>query len=219
MALGGAARAGFSTTLNQVGLEASFSSLTKSGNRLISAAITAHSVTCCSVMLVESRALLPAKMFLLVRPSECCRRTILRSARSGFGQVAMRTRHWRSYAAGSWTGGAIGWWRSTYLSFSTQQANVTPRTKKLTDAGLRAALKGGTPERRELPDGSVLGLTIRLRPGGATWSLILRVVSEGGISKRGHRKKGPPGSGDEPEPHLPSAARIHAVFRGLRRAG
>jgi hypothetical protein len=31
---------------------------------------------------------------------------------------------------------------------------------------------------------------VRLGPGSATWSLKLRVVGEGGISKRGHKKKG-----------------------------
>jgi hypothetical protein len=35
-----------------------------------------------------------------------------------FGRVAMRIKRWKSYAAGSWSGGAIGWWRSTYGSFS-----------------------------------------------------------------------------------------------------
>jgi len=61
---------------------------------------------------------------------------------------------------------------------------------KLTDAALRAVVKNPPKNRRDLADGTVTGLMVRVGPGSATWSLKLRVVGEGGISKRGHKKKG-----------------------------
>ncbi len=61
---------------------------------------------------------------------------------------------------------------------------------RLTDAALRAALRKPPKTRKDFADGAVPGLTLRLGPEGATWSLVLRVVGEGGISKRGHNKKG-----------------------------
>ena len=61
---------------------------------------------------------------------------------------------------------------------------------KLTDAALRAVVKNPPKNRRDLADGTVAGLMVRVGPGSATWSLKLRVVGEGGISKRGHKKKG-----------------------------
>ena len=61
---------------------------------------------------------------------------------------------------------------------------------RLTDAALRAALKKPPSERRTLADGTVPGLMLRLGPHCATWSLKLRVAGEGGVSKRGHQKKG-----------------------------
>jgi integrase len=39
-------------------------------------------------------------------------------------------------------------------------------------------------------DGTVPGLTVRLGPNSATWSLQLRVTGEGGVTNRGHRKTG-----------------------------
>lgn len=60
----------------------------------------------------------------------------------------------------------------------------------MTDSTLRAALQKGRRQRLDLADGAVPGLTLRLGPGCATWSLILRVVGEGGVTKRGHQKKG-----------------------------
>jgi integrase len=63
---------------------------------------------------------------------------------------------------------------------------------RLTDVSLRAALKKATGERKELADGAVPNLSIRLGPGGATWTLKVRVSGEGGISKRGHQRKGRP---------------------------
>jgi integrase len=62
--------------------------------------------------------------------------------------------------------------------------------KKLTDAGLRALLRSPPPEREDVQDAAVPGLELRVGPGGATWSLVVRVVGEGGVSKRGFKKKG-----------------------------
>jgi integrase len=63
---------------------------------------------------------------------------------------------------------------------------------RLTDVALRSAIKKATGERQELADGAVPNLSIRLGPGGATWTLKVRVAGEGGISKRGHQRKGRP---------------------------
>ena len=61
---------------------------------------------------------------------------------------------------------------------------------RLTDATLRAALRKPPRNREALIDGAVPGLMLRLGPSCATWSLKLRVAGEGGVSKRGHKKKG-----------------------------
>lgn len=63
---------------------------------------------------------------------------------------------------------------------------------RLTDVALRAALKKASGERKELADGAVPNLSIRLGPGSATWTLKVRVAGEGGTSKRGHKQKGKP---------------------------
>jgi len=62
--------------------------------------------------------------------------------------------------------------------------------KKLTDTLARAALRSPPKARRDVPDGSVPGLTLRLGPQGSTWSLVLRVVGEGGTTARGRQRKG-----------------------------
>jgi integrase len=62
--------------------------------------------------------------------------------------------------------------------------------KRLTDATLRSALKNPPAARTILQDGTASGLELRLGPGSATWSLTLRVMGEGGTSKRGFQKKG-----------------------------
>ncbi len=62
--------------------------------------------------------------------------------------------------------------------------------KKLTDTAVRAGLKSPPRARKDLVDGAVPGLTLRLGPHGATWSLVLRVVGEGGVTQRGHQRKG-----------------------------
>ncbi|HJS89759.1 MAG TPA: integrase family protein [Steroidobacteraceae bacterium] len=62
--------------------------------------------------------------------------------------------------------------------------------KKLTDASLRALLKGSPQDRMDIRDAAVPGLQLRIGPGGATWSLVVRADGEGGVSKRGFKKKG-----------------------------
>jgi integrase len=62
--------------------------------------------------------------------------------------------------------------------------------KKLTDAALRALLRSPPHERADVQDATVPGLELRVGPGGATWSLVVRVAGEGGLSKRGFKKKG-----------------------------
>jgi integrase len=61
---------------------------------------------------------------------------------------------------------------------------------RLTDVTARAALQRTRRQRLDLADGAVPGLTLRLGLGRATWSLILRVVGEGGVTRRGHQRKG-----------------------------
>ena len=60
------------------------------------------------------------------------------------------------------------------------------RTGRLTDATL-SALIAVRPTQRAVSDFSVPGLSIRLGGQGATWTLVLRVAGEGGISRRGRR--------------------------------
>lgn len=62
--------------------------------------------------------------------------------------------------------------------------------KRLSDAAVRAVLRGPRRHRMDLIDGTVPGLALRVGPKGAIWSLVLRVVGEGGVSCRGHQKKG-----------------------------
>jgi integrase len=63
--------------------------------------------------------------------------------------------------------------------------------KKLTDTAIRAAIAKARGARLDMPDGAVPGLTLRVgRARAATWSLIFRVVGEGGVTSRGHALKG-----------------------------
>ncbi|WP_129642660.1 tyrosine-type recombinase/integrase [Peristeroidobacter agariperforans] len=63
---------------------------------------------------------------------------------------------------------------------------------KLTDVGIRAVLEKPRNGRVELPDGAVPGLTLRIgKTRGATWSLMIRIAGEGGITDRGHALVGP----------------------------
>ncbi|HZF27211.1 MAG TPA: integrase family protein [Steroidobacteraceae bacterium] len=63
--------------------------------------------------------------------------------------------------------------------------------KRLTDTAIRAVLATPRTRRRDLADGAVAGLALRIgRTRGATWSLLFRVVGEGGVTDRGHALKG-----------------------------
>lgn len=63
---------------------------------------------------------------------------------------------------------------------------------RLTDVGIRAELAKPRSGRVELADGAVPGLTLRIgKTRGATWSLMIRVFGEGGITDRGHGLMGP----------------------------
>jgi len=62
---------------------------------------------------------------------------------------------------------------------------------RLTDVGIRAVIAKPRTSRVELTDGAVPGLSLRIgETRGATWSLLLRVVGEGGVTGRGHALKG-----------------------------
>jgi integrase len=62
--------------------------------------------------------------------------------------------------------------------------------KRLTDVQIRVTHLKTRSARKDLADGAVPGLTLRLGPGHATWSLVVRVTGEGGVSKRGYPRKG-----------------------------
>lgn len=63
---------------------------------------------------------------------------------------------------------------------------------RLTDTAIRAALGKPRTSRVDVVDCAVPGLTLRIgRARGATWSLVVRVVGEGGVTGRGHALKGP----------------------------
>jgi len=62
--------------------------------------------------------------------------------------------------------------------------------QKLTATAIRARLRNPPGKRVDLMDGAVPGLMLRLGPSGASWSLRIRVVGEGGVTARGHQKKG-----------------------------
>ncbi|MGA2565100.1 MAG: Arm DNA-binding domain-containing protein, partial [Steroidobacteraceae bacterium] len=63
--------------------------------------------------------------------------------------------------------------------------------KRLTDTAIRARIAKSRTRRIDLADGAVAGLSLRIgRTRGATWSLLFRVVGEGGLTNRGHALKG-----------------------------
>jgi len=62
---------------------------------------------------------------------------------------------------------------------------------KLTYAAIRAVIAKPRTRRVDLTDGAVPGLTLRIgRTHGATWSLLVRIVCEGGVTNRGFALKG-----------------------------
>jgi integrase len=62
--------------------------------------------------------------------------------------------------------------------------------RKLTATAIQALLRKPLAKRIDLMDGAVAGLMLRVGPSGGTWSLRIRVVGEGGVTARGHQKKG-----------------------------
>ena len=62
--------------------------------------------------------------------------------------------------------------------------------RKLTATAIEALLRRPQSKRIDLMDGAVAGLMLRIGPSGATWSMRIRVVGEGGVTVRGHQKKG-----------------------------
>jgi integrase len=62
--------------------------------------------------------------------------------------------------------------------------------KRLTDVALRALLKNPPLKRTDVQDAVTLGLELRAGPKAMTWSLVYRLKGEGGVSKRGFKKKG-----------------------------
>lgn len=62
--------------------------------------------------------------------------------------------------------------------------------QKLTATAIQARLRNPPGKRFDLMDGAVPGLMLRIGRGAATWSLRIRVVGEGGVTARGHQRKG-----------------------------
>lgn len=65
-----------------------------------------------------------------------------------------------------------------------------PLMTRLTETALRGALQRQKGSQREMQDGAVPGLFVRLGHGVATWSMRIRVSGEAGISGRGLKLKG-----------------------------
>jgi integrase len=83
--------------------------------------------------------------------------------------------------------------------------------RKLTATAIQALLRKPPSKRIDLMDGAVTGLMLRIGPSGATWSLRIRVVGEGGITARGHRKKGDKSRVTLGEYHTMSIERARAI--------
>jgi integrase len=62
--------------------------------------------------------------------------------------------------------------------------------KRLTDTAVQAAISRAHAGTQELSDAAVPGLTLRVGRRVAAWSLMVRVTGEGGVTKRGLKKKG-----------------------------
>jgi len=57
---------------------------------------------------------------------------------------------------------------------------------RLNDTAFKAELRKSRAAQEEIVDGAVPGLAVRIGRGPtATWSLVLRVRGEGGVSRRG----------------------------------
>ncbi|HWX26466.1 MAG TPA: tyrosine-type recombinase/integrase [Steroidobacteraceae bacterium] len=94
---------------------------------------------------------------------------------------------------------------------------------RLTDTTLRGRLKEPRAVQSEIVDGAVPGLAVRVGRGpAATWSLVLRVRGEGGVSRRGFAKKGRRYRftlGNYPEMSLDEARARANEFRSRANAG
>jgi integrase len=62
--------------------------------------------------------------------------------------------------------------------------------RKLTDSVVQAAVRRASAGTRDLFDAAVPGLALRIGLRVASWSLMVRVAGEGGVSVRGFKKKG-----------------------------
>jgi hypothetical protein len=94
---------------------------------------------------------------------------------------------------------------------------------RLSDTALKAELKKTRAAQREIMDRAVPGLAVRVGRGpAATWSLVLRIRGEGGVSRRGFQKKGRRYRitlGNYPAMSLEAARARANEFRGQANAG
>src|SRR5258706_14331766 len=94
---------------------------------------------------------------------------------------------------------------------------------RLNDSALKAELRKSHAAQSEIVDGAVPGLAVRVGRGpAATWSLVLRVRGEGGVSRRGFAKKGRRHRftlGNYPELSLDEARARASEFRSRANAG
>src|SRR5882762_8837904 len=94
---------------------------------------------------------------------------------------------------------------------------------RLNDTALKAELKKAREAQEEIVDSAVPGLAVRVGRGpAATWSLVLRVRGEGGVSPRGFQKKGRRYRitlGNYPTMSLEAARARANQFRGQSNAG
>lgn len=94
---------------------------------------------------------------------------------------------------------------------------------RLTDTAFIGRIKEPRAAQAEIADGAVPGLAVRVGRGpAATWSLVLRVRGEGGVSRRGFAKKGRRYRftlGNYPEMSLDEARARANEFRSRANAG
>src|ERR1700719_4755069 len=94
---------------------------------------------------------------------------------------------------------------------------------RLTDTALKAELKKVRAAQTEIVDSAVPGFAVRVGRGpAATWSLVLRVRGEGGVSRRGFQRKGRRHRftlGNYPDMSLDEARARANEFRSRANAG
>jgi integrase len=94
--------------------------------------------------------------------------------------------------------------------------------KRLTDAQLRAWLDHRPTDRRNIRDGAIPGLALRLGPSMMTFTLLLRVKGEGSVSDRGQKKNGKLQRvtlGEYPEITLDAARGLASTYLDQARRG